>query len=63
MGLLVVYLVLMIIGNFVAYGIGLVIEKNMPAASLPAFLFLYFLNLAVSWFIAVKLTEPKSKTA
>ncbi len=63
MMLLVVYLALMITGNFVAYGIGLVIENNMPAASLPAFLALYFFNLGICWFIAVKLTKPKSKTA
>ena len=37
--LLVVYLALMITGNFIAYGIGLIIEKNAPSASLPAFLF------------------------
>jgi hypothetical protein len=38
MSLLVVYVVLMITGDFVAYLIGLVIERNAPAASLPAFL-------------------------
>ena len=63
MNLLAVYLALMIAGNFIAYGVGLIIEKNMPAASLPAFLAMYFLSLGLSWFIAMKLTEPKSKTA
>ena len=32
--LLLVYLALVITGDFVAYGIGLVIERNAPAASL-----------------------------
>ena len=48
MSLLVVYVVLMITGDFVAYLIGLVIERNVPAASLPAFLAMYFLFLWVA---------------
>ena len=35
--LLIVYLALMITGDIAAYLIGLVIERNAPAASLPAF--------------------------
>ncbi len=63
MSLLIVYLALMITGDFIAYGIGLVIEKNAPGASLPAFLFMYFLFLWVSWVIAVKITTPRLKAA
>ena len=63
MSLLIVYLVLMIVGDLMAYFIGLIIERNVPAASLPAFLAMYFLFLWVAWVIAVKVTEPKEKAA
>ena len=59
MVLIAVYLALMITGDVIAYLIGLAIEKTVPAASLPAFLFMYFLFLYVSWVLAVRLTEPK----
>jgi hypothetical protein len=61
MSLLVVYVVLMITGDFVAYLIGLVIERNAPAASLPAFLAMYFLFLWVAWVIAVRITQPRAR--
>ena len=64
MSLLVVYLALMVTGDVIAYLIGLVIERTMPAASLPAFLAMYFLFLWIAWVIAVRITEPrKSATA
>lgn len=59
MGLLIIYLALMIAGDIVAYVIGLAIERNMPAASLPAFLAMYFLFLWVAWVIAVRITRPR----
>jgi hypothetical protein len=68
--LIVVYLVLMVIGDFVAYFIGLVVERphlvgfavESPSntASLSIFLAAYFFNLWVAWQIAVRLTRPKS---
>ena len=63
--LLFVYLALMITGNLIAYGVGLIVEKHAPSASLPAFLFMYFMSLGLSWLIAVRLTRPKTapKTA
>ena len=61
MSLLVVYVVLMITGDFVAYLIGLVIERTVPAASLPAFLAMYFLFLWVAWVIAVRITQPRAQ--
>jgi hypothetical protein len=48
MSLLIVYLALMITGDIAAYLIGLVIERNAPAASLPAFLAMYFVFLWVA---------------
>jgi hypothetical protein len=62
MSLLAVYLALMITGDVIAYLIGLVIERTVPAASLPAFLAMYFLFLWIAWVIAVRVTEPR-KTA
>jgi hypothetical protein len=59
MSLLAVYLALMITGDVIAYLIGLVIERTVPAASLPAFLAMYFLFLWIAWVIAVRVTEPK----
>jgi hypothetical protein len=41
--------------------VGLVIERSMPAASLPAFLAMYFLFLWVAWVLAVRLTLPKAE--
>ena len=61
MSLLIVYVVLMITGDFVAYLIGLVIERTVPAVSLPAFLAMYFLFLWVAWVIAVRITQPKAQ--
>ena len=49
MSLLIVYVVLVIVGDVVAYLLGLVIEREAPAASLPAFLAMYFLFLWVAW--------------
>ena len=42
MSLLIVYMALVIAGDVVAYLLGLVIEREVPAASLPAFLAMYF---------------------
>ena len=61
MALLAVYLALVIVGDLIAYSIGLVIERTVPAASLPAFLALYFLFLWIAWVIAVRLTAPRGE--
>ena len=59
--LLIVYLALMITGDIAAYLIGLVIERNAPAASLPAFLAMYFVFLWVAWIFAVRITAPRAQ--
>jgi len=59
MSLLIVYIALVITGNLIAYFVGLGIERTVPAASLPAFLAMYFLFLWVSWVIAVRITHPR----
>jgi hypothetical protein len=64
MMLIVVYLALIVTGTAISYGIGYAIESaSSPGVSLLAFLSMYFLSLVVSWFIAVRLTAPKSKPA
>jgi hypothetical protein len=59
MSLLIVYVALVIAGDFVAYFIGLFIERTVPVASLPAFLAMYFVFLWVAWIIAVRVTQPR----
>jgi hypothetical protein len=61
MSLLIVYVVLVITGDLVAYALGLVIERTLPAASLPSFLAMYFLFLWVAWVIAVRITQPRAR--
>jgi hypothetical protein len=61
MWLIVVYVILMIAGDLLAYVLGLFIEREWPAASLPTFLAMYFGFLWISWLIAVKITEPKTE--
>jgi hypothetical protein len=39
--------------------VGLVVERSAPAASLPAFLAMYFVFLWVAWVIAVRVTQPR----
>jgi hypothetical protein len=59
-GLLIVYIGLVIVGDLAAYLIGLSVERYWPTASLPVFLFLYFFFLWVAWVLAVKITAPKT---
>jgi hypothetical protein len=61
--LIIVYTVLMILGDVTDYLIGLVVEHYWPQASLTVFLGLYFVFLWVAWLIAVKLTAPKAVVA
>ena len=56
--LLGVYLVLIVVGTFGAYLLGLGIERAEPRASLPAFLAMYFTVLWISWLVAVRITKP-----
>jgi hypothetical protein len=62
MALLLVYVALMIAGDFIAYFIGLGIERVAPSASLPAFLAMYFGFLWIAWIIAVRVTAPRTQT-
>jgi len=59
MWLIIVYVIFMIIGDFIDYLIGSAVDRVWPAASLPVFLGLYFVFLYVAWLLAIKVTEPK----
>lgn len=58
MQLLVVYAVLVIVGQAIAIGIGRVVEGAYPGASLFTFLGLFFVVIFLSWRLALRLT-PK----
>ena len=58
MQLLIVYAVLVVIGQAAAIGIGRMVETAYPTASLFTFLGLFFLVLFVAWRLALRLT-PK----
>jgi hypothetical protein len=54
------YVAFMIAGDFAAYAIGFVVEREFGSSvSLIVFLTLYFLNLWIAWLFAVWMTEPK----
>jgi len=62
--LLIVYIVLMLVGDAVDYLVGLAVERMWgPQASLIVFLVLYFVSLWVAWVVAVKITEPRIASA
>jgi hypothetical protein len=64
MMLIVWYVFFMIIGDFIAYFLGAMIEQQWGSqASLVAFLVLYFTALWVAWLLAVWVTNPKHKRA
>ena len=58
MQLLIVYAVLVIIGQAAAIGVGRMVEMAYPGASLFTFLGLFFLVLFSAWMLALRLT-PK----
>lgn len=60
MQLLAVYVVFVVIGEFGAYLVGRTVEHWSVTASLPAFLASFFLVFWVAWYLAVRLTAPKT---
>ena len=63
MKVMVYYVVIVVIGAAICWGIGLAVEKVSETVSLPVFLAFFFLNFWVSWRIALWLTEPRAKSA
>jgi hypothetical protein len=61
--LIVYYLIFMIVGDFAAYFIGLLVEYEWGSyVSLIVFLALYFLSLWVAWLLSVWMTKPRVAT-
>jgi hypothetical protein len=63
MKLIVIYVAMIVAGAFLAWGIGSATASYSETLSLPVFLACFFLNFGISWIIAVRLTEPKNKSA
>ena len=57
MGLILVYIVFVLLGDLVAFGAGYIAHSWSEAASLPTFLTLFFLSFYVAWKISVRVTE------
>jgi len=58
------YLGFMIVGDLVAYGLGLLVEYRFGSyVSLIVFLALYFVSLWVAWLLSVWATKPKIAAA
>ena len=58
MWVLLIYVVLMVIGDLIDYGIGSLVSNTWSdAASLPVFLASYFFTLWLAWVIAVRIAE------
>lgn len=63
MTLLLYYIVITAVLTGISIAIGLAVEQVVVWASMPIFITLFFLSLWVGWIIAVKLTDPKSRSA
>jgi hypothetical protein len=61
MWIMVVYTVIVLVGEAITVTIGLVLDRIFPAASLPVSLTLFFAILWLAWLLAVRLTEPRGK--
>lgn len=60
MWIMVVYILIVLVGESVTVGIGLILDRIYPVGSLPVSLTLFFAILWFAWLLAVRLTEPKS---
>jgi hypothetical protein len=59
MWILIVYVLIVVIGEAIVIAIGLILDRIFPLASLPVSLTLFFAVLAFGWLLAVRWTEPK----
>jgi hypothetical protein len=58
MWVLLIYLVLMIVGDILDFAVGAVVSRTTSdAVSLPVFLACYFLTLWLAWVLAVRIAE------
>ena len=62
MGLLVVFIATLVVGQAIAIFVGLLVERHYsPYTGLITFIALYFLMFWVAWKIAVRVTEPGTR--
>ncbi|HEY6995663.1 MAG TPA: hypothetical protein VH397_18310 [Xanthobacteraceae bacterium] len=62
MGLLLVFLVTLLIGQSISIGVGLLVEKHTtPYTGLVTFIVSYFLMFWLAWQIAVRFTRPTTR--
>ena len=54
--LMIAYVLLVLVGNLIAWRIGLLVEAQSPTLSLPVFLGMFFAILVVAWPLAVRAT-------
>jgi hypothetical protein len=59
MWILIVYVLIVVVGEAVVVAIGLAFDRMYPLASLPVSLSLFFAVLAFGWPLVVRWTEPK----
>jgi hypothetical protein len=60
MRLIIWYLMFLVVGGLLTYGIGFFVEREWGShASLIAFLGSYFFFLWLAWVLAVRFTKPK----
>ena len=59
MWILIVYILIVVVGESAVIGIGLALDRIYPVASLPVSLPLFFAVLVVGWMLAVRWTKPK----
>jgi len=60
MWLLVVYVLIIVIGEAIVVAIGLTfLDRRYPSLSVPVSVFLYLAVFLFGWKLAVRLTEPK----
>ncbi len=61
MWILIVYVLIVFIGESITVVLGLCLDRAYPVGSLPISLTLFFVVLWLSWVLAVRLTEPKRR--
>ena len=59
MWILIVYILIVVVGEADVIALGLALDRIYPLASLPVSLSLFFAVLAFGWLLAVRWTEPK----
>jgi putative Mn2+ efflux pump MntP len=61
MGILVIYIGIILVGDSIAVGIGEAIDRLSPTFSLPIFLAMFFGVFYFGWHLALRLTEPREQ--